>query len=110
MSEEIQNRGLQFEGFSPSDVGYEGALYRLWDGQITMNEFYREVKKMKEENTDWYDLLFRNSFSQSYTLSASGGTDRADYYLSVGYSNQQGSQLQEQGERFSFMTNLGFKF
>ena len=110
VSEEIQNRGLQFDGFSPSDVGYEGALYRLWDGQITMNEFYREVKKMKEENTDWYDLLFRNSFSQSYTLSASGGTDRADYYFSVGYSNQQGSQLQEQGERFSFMTNLGFKF
>ena len=72
VSEEIQNRGLQFDGFSPSDVGYEGALYRLWDGQITMNEFYREVKKMKEENTDWYDLLFRNYFSQSYTLSASG--------------------------------------
>ena len=41
VSEEIQNRGLQFDGFSPSDVGYEGALYRLWDGQITMNEFYR---------------------------------------------------------------------
>ena len=109
VSEEIHNRGLEFTGFSPNDVGYEGALHRLWDGQIDMKGFYQEVKKMKEQNTDWYDLLFRNSFSQSYTLSVSGGTEKADYYFSAGYSNQQGSQLQEEGERFSFMSNLGFR-
>lgn len=109
VSEEIHRRGFEFEGFSPDDVGYEGALRRLWDGEIDMKKFNQEVKSMKEQNTDWYDLLFRNSFSQSYTLSMSGGTERADYYFSAGYSNQQGSQLQEKGERFSFMTNLGFK-
>ena len=108
VSEEIHNRGLQFTGFSPDDVGYEGALNRLWNGRITMDQFNKEVKAMKELNTDWYDLLFRNSFSQSYTLSVSGGSKRVTYYFSAGYSNQQGAQLQEEGERFSFMSNLGF--
>ncbi len=109
VSEEIHNRGLEFTGFSPEDVGYEGALNRLWNGKITMDQFNKEVKAMKELNTDWYDLLFRNSFSQSYTLSVSGGSKRMNYYFSVGYSNQQGSQMQEEGERFSFMSNLDFK-
>ncbi|WP_303179281.1 SusC/RagA family TonB-linked outer membrane protein [uncultured Butyricimonas sp.] len=109
VSEEIHNRGLAFTGFAPDDVGYEGALRRLWDGKISIEQFYGEVKKLKEVNTDWYDLLFRNSFSHSHTLSVSGGTEKATYYFSVGYSNQQGAQLQEQGERFNFMTNLNFK-
>ncbi|WP_065220558.1 MULTISPECIES: SusC/RagA family TonB-linked outer membrane protein [Butyricimonas] len=109
VSEEIHARGLEFSGFAPDDVGYEGALRRLWSGNISMDQFYSEVKKMKEMNTDWYDLLFRNSFSHSHSLSVSGGTERATYYFSAGYSNQQGSPLQEQGERFSFMSNLDLK-
>ena len=109
VSEEIHKRGLQFVGFSPTDVGYEGALYRLWNGEINQMQFASEVKKMKEYNTDWFDLLFRNSFSHQHTLSVSGANDKMDYYFSVGYANQQGAPLQEQGERFSFMANLGFK-
>ena len=109
VSEEIHKRGLEFVGFAPNDVGYEGALFRLWNDQIDMNQFNKEVKALKELNTDWFDLLFRNSFSQSHTLSVSGGNEYADYYFSAGYSNQRGAQLQEQGERFSFMSNLGFR-
>jgi TonB-dependent outer membrane receptor, SusC/RagA subfamily, signature region len=108
LSQEIEARGLQYNGFSPSDVGYEGALKRLWDGKISMEQFNREVKNLKEVNTDWYDLLFRNSFSNSHTLSVSGGSNKTTYYFSVGYSNQQGAQLKEKGERFNFMTNLNF--
>ena len=108
LSQEIEARGLQYHGFTPDDVGYEGALKRLWDGKINMDQFNSEVKKMKEVNTDWYNLLFRNSFSHSHTLSVSGGTEKATYYFSAGYSNQQGAQLQEDGERFNFMTNLSF--
>jgi len=110
VSEEIEKRGLEFSGFAPDDVGYEGALRRMLDGRISIAQFNQEVKRLKEVNTDWYDLLFRNAFSQSHTLSVSGGTDKTTYYFSAGYSNQQGSQLEEQGERFSFMTNFDFKF
>ncbi len=109
VSEEIYRKGLQFVGYSPTNAGFEGALYQLRNGLIDQAQFSREVQKMKEMNTDWFDLLFRNSFSHQHTLSISGANDRVDYYFSAGYSNQQGSSLQEQSERFSFMSNLGFK-
>lgn len=109
VSEEIYQRGLQFVGFSPTNAGFEGALYQLRNGLIDQKQFSNEIHRMKEMNTDWFDLLFRNSFSHQHTLSISGANDRVDFYFSAGYSNQQGSSLQEQSERFSFMSNLGFK-
>ena len=109
VSEEIYKRGLQFVGFSHTNAGFEGALYQLYNGMIDQKQFNQEVQEMKEINTDWFDLLFRNSFSQQHTFSLSGANDRVDYYFSAGYANQQGSSLKENSERFSFMSNLGFK-
>ena len=91
VSEEIYRKGLQFVGYSPTNAGFEGALYQSRNGLIDQAQFSREVQKMKEINTDWFDLLFRNSFSHQHTLSISGANDRVDYYFSAGYSNQQGS-------------------
>ena len=109
VSEEIYRRGLEFVGFSPTNAGFEGAVYQLRNGMIDYDQFSREVQKMKEMNTDWFKLLFRNSFSHQHTFSVSGGSDNATYYFSVGYSNQRGSSTDEDGERFSFMSNLDFK-
>lgn len=109
VSEEIYQRGLQFVGYSPTNAGFEGALYQLYNGGMDQQQFSQEVQKMKEMNTDWFDLLFRNAFSHNHTFSLSGANDRVDYYFSAGYSNQRGSSLNEQSERFSFMSNLGFK-
>ncbi len=110
VSEEIYRRGLQFVGFSPTNAGFEGALYQLYNGGIDQKQFSEQVQKMKETNTDWFDLLFRNSFSHQHTFSLSGANDRVDYYFSAGYANQQGSSLEESSERFSFMSNFGFRF
>lgn len=109
VSEEIYRRGLEFVGFSPTNAGFEGAVYQLRNGLINQQQFSEKVHEMKEMNTDWYDLLFRNSFSHQHTLSVSGGSENARYYFSAGYSNQRGTSLKEQAERFSFMSNLDFK-
>lgn len=109
VSQELQRRGLEFVGYTPKNVGYEGLLQRYWGNEISSKEFYEGIKDLKEMNTDWFDLLFRNSFSHSHTFSVSGANEKTDYYFSVGYSNQRGAQLQESGERFSFMSNLGFR-
>ena len=43
------------------------------------------------EGTDWQDELFNdNAPSQSHELSISGATDRVNYYISMGYSHQEG--------------------
>ncbi|WP_279193598.1 TonB-dependent receptor [Butyricimonas paravirosa] len=107
VSEEIVNRGLQtVSGVPVGTIGYEGLIYQLWHNEITRSEFDAGVKELKEMNTDWYKLLFRNSFSHSHTLSLSGATDKVGYYFSFGFSDQQGASLKESSNRFNFMSNL----
>ncbi|MDR2058317.1 MAG: TonB-dependent receptor [Dysgonamonadaceae bacterium] len=42
------------------------------------------------KGTNWVDLMFRTATSQNYTLSYSGGNDKSNYYVSGGYTNQDG--------------------
>ena len=39
---------------------------------------------------DWQDLAYKSALRQEYNISANGGTDRASYYASVGYLNEDG--------------------
>ena len=50
------------------------------------------------EDMDWYKLAIRKGYRQEYNLNASGATDKADYYFSVGYLNENG-----------YVTNSGFE-
>ncbi|MEI3423191.1 MAG: hypothetical protein V8R91_20280 [Butyricimonas faecihominis] len=82
VSKKIQEKAfLKFNKYDPSEIGYEGALRDLWERRITYQEFNQQVKKLKEMNTDWYDLLFHTSFTQSYNLSVSGGSDGINCYI-----------------------------
>jgi TonB-dependent starch-binding outer membrane protein SusC len=43
------------------------------------------------EGTDWMDEMFvKDAATQSYTLGASGGSDKSTYSLSIGYLEQEG--------------------
>ena len=101
VSEEMQEKALHFNKYDPSEIGYEGALRDLWERRITYQEFNQQVKKLKEMNTDWYDLLFHTSFTQSYNLSVSGGSDRVNYYISAGYNDQKGVAKPEKYTRYN---------
>lgn len=46
------------------------------------------VQTMK--GTDWNDLMYGNGFQQSHNLSISGGSDKTNYLLSVGYFDEDG--------------------
>lgn len=81
VSKEIQERALPFP-FTVSPVGYEGLLMDYYDRKVTEEEFLLGVKKLEENNTDWYDLLHRNSFKQRHNVSLSGGTSQVTYYAS----------------------------
>ena len=39
-------------------------------------------------NTDWWDALYKTSFSQLYNLSINGGTDKTTYYASLAMTDQ----------------------
>lgn len=41
------------------------------------------LRQAERRNTDWFDLLFSNSVMQNHSISASGGTERGQYYASL---------------------------
>lgn len=90
VSEEMLNRGLEFKTYRPTDMGYEGELQKLWSKETDYDTFRKRVKDLKELNTDWMNLLFRNALSQQHSVSVSGGGKRVDYYVSLGYLHQEG--------------------
>lgn len=69
-------------------VGYEYALQCLYNGTYTADEFQQAVQSMETQNTDWFDLLTRNSFSHDHNVNISGGSDKVRYYASLGYTNE----------------------
>lgn len=60
-------------------------------------------------DTDWYDYVYRTGFSHNHSLSFSGGSDRTTYFLSLGYTAQQGMIVANDFERKSFRLNLDHK-
>ncbi|GKT27820.1 SusC/RagA family TonB-linked outer membrane protein, partial [Aduncisulcus paluster] len=70
VSKEAVERGLLYNQ-PPAHVSYEGALYDFYAKKISYTEFLEKVKFFEEQNTDWLDILFRNSVSQKHNLSIS---------------------------------------
>ena len=91
-------------------VGYEGALYRLQTGQLDFAGFQEEVKRNETVNTDWFDLLTRDAYSQDHTLSVSGGTDNLRYYVSMAYNRENGVSRSTYSERYTTMANMDITF
>jgi TonB-linked outer membrane protein, SusC/RagA family len=51
----------------------------------------QDVLDGKVAEVDWYDAVLRPSApQQQHNISASGGTDKVDYYMNIGYMDQEG--------------------
>ena len=56
--------------------------------------------------TDWLDVVSRVGFSQNYQATVSGSSDRVNYYMSGGYSSQEGVIIGDDFNRISLRTRL----
>jgi TonB-dependent starch-binding outer membrane protein SusC len=75
------------------------ATYKLYSNQIT---------KANKQGTDWFHEIFKPATQQSHTLSASGGSDKSSYYMSLGYFDQQGTLIGTYLKRYSARINTVF--
>ena len=57
------------------------------------------------EGTNWQDLLFRRARIQNYSLSATGGSEKARFALSGTYFQQDGTIVGSHFERFTVRAN-----
>ncbi len=64
-------------------------------------EAQQRIDDLRATNTNWNDVLMRTTFTQDYGVSVSGGGNKATYYASVGYSDQQGNVQGVSANRFN---------
>ncbi len=58
--------------------------------------------------TNWLDEMLRTGVKQSYSVSYSGGTEKAHYYVSGGFLDQSGIVESVNYRRFNFQANDNF--
>lgn len=89
VSREAYERGLLLDESAQTGIGYTALALAYKRKEITLEEFSREAQKLERANTDWFKILFRNSFSHSHTVSISGGSDKTTYHTSFGINDSQ---------------------
>ena len=72
-------------------------------------EAQQRINSLRSINSDWNDILFRDVFNQEYNVSVSGGSDRAHYYASVGFYDEQGNVKGVENERYNVTLKSDFK-
>ncbi len=58
------------------------------------------------KGTNWQDAVFQTAFQQSHQLSAQGGSDKVQYYVSGSYMDQEGTIIGSEFNRFSLRANI----
>ena len=108
VSKEIFMRGLS-SNFTPS-VGYAGALNDYLFGKITADEFESRVAKMETQNTDWFELLYRNPVSHRHSVSFGGGSEKVRYHSSLSYNKNNGTAIGNDQESYGAHVGLNMNF
>lgn len=57
-------------------------------------------------NTNWYDVAFRPGFSSNHNFSVAGANNSTTYFLSMGYTHQNGYIKYNSFERFTTRINI----
>lgn len=70
---------------------------------------HQQINDLRSINTDWNDILFRNVFNQEYNASVAGGGEKASYYASAGYYDEQGIVKGVENNRYNFTLKGTFK-
>ena len=84
---------------------YQTLVEKLWTREITLQEMTESLRKLASYNTDWFDILFRNSFNHSHSLSVSGGTDKLQNRTSFSFNEQKGEAKGNNLNSFTVVSN-----
>lgn len=68
-----------------------------------------QINALRSINTDWNDILFRSAMNQEYNASISGGSDRSNYYSSIGYYDEKGTVRGVENNRFNLTLKTDYR-
>lgn len=112
------NQKVDFELYlaSRSDLkhqSYRGEVARILNNYGAYDEFANngfanidpkaqtEINKLRETNTIWGDELYQTAVNKQIGLSMSGGSEKSNYYFSVGYFDEKGATQDTGQKRFN---------
>ena len=74
-------------------------------GLVDHNGYYADPSILGK-GTNWQDEVFRTALQHPHQISAQGGSEKVQYYVSGSYMDQQGTIIGSNFDRLSFRTNL----
>ena len=67
------------------------------------------LQRYATANTDWFDILFDNSFVQEHSLGVSAGTEASQLYFSTSYYSDNGWSIADNVKRYTANARGNFK-
>lgn len=74
----------------------------LENTEVSRNAYLREAEY---RNTNWFDILFRNSLMQNHSVSVSSGNEKSSYYASISAMVDPGWSRQSEVNRYTATLN-----
>ena len=67
------------------------------------------IDPMRYPNTDWWDVILRNGEVQNYNVSATGGNENSNFFISMGIYDEKGLQVNNDYTRYNARMNYDAK-
>lgn len=93
--------------------GFEYEYHRGDNGMLVldnmkMKEYLDNNQLVKATDTNWMDEIFRTAVSTNHQLTISNGSDKAKSLFSLGYTNNQGTQIHSFFKQYSVRANTEY--
>ena len=73
---------------------------------MDLRQFAEYYNDLAGQGLNWQDEVFRTALQHQHQISAQGGSEKVQYYVSGSYMDQQGTIIGSNFDRLSFRTNL----
>jgi len=82
-----------------------------YNSLVDQGEIYNGDKTYSDPSilgrgTNWQDAIFQTALQHSHQISAEGGTDKVKYYISGNFTNQEGTIIGSEFQRYGVRANL----
>ncbi len=67
------------------------------------------IDPLRYPNTDWWNIIMRDGKMQNYNVSATGGGDRSNFFMSAGYRKENGLQINNDYDQYNARFNFDYK-
>lgn len=119
---EMENKGY-FDHAQVSRVATGGIFYKMYNQMYdydpatdafklknTLQSRLDFLGRYANANTNWFDVLFKNSLLQEHSLSATSGTEKSQSYFSTSFTSDNGQTIADKVRRFTGNVTHTVKF